>query len=233
MSMNSSFVEQVNEPGALPPEELARVQEMYQDLLLQTDASRIAGRIARTYAEALLAVAEARGEGDAVAEQFRSLSDDIFRSSPDVEAFLQNPAFNKQRKDEVLAKLFDGRATPLFLDFLRVLNHKDRLGLVRMIGVAYQALRDARANRVQVLVESAAPLAPDQLEAVRSTLAGTLNKTPVLVPRVNPDLIGGLVVHVGDKVFDTSVRTRLLNFRNQLLARGSYEIQSRRDRFSS
>ncbi|HEY2909710.1 MAG TPA: F0F1 ATP synthase subunit delta, partial [Gemmataceae bacterium] len=64
------------------------------------------------------------------------------------------------------------------------------------------------------------------------TLAGILKKTPILVVRVEPELIGGLIVHVGDKLHDTSVRTRLRNIRNQLLARGSHEIQSGRNRFS-
>jgi F0F1-type ATP synthase delta subunit len=82
-----------------------------------------------------------------------------------------------------------------------------------------------------VLVETAAPLDADQTAALEKTLAALTGKTPVLVVREKPELIGGLVVHVGDKVYDTSVRTKLRAVRNKLLARGSHEIQGGRDRF--
>lgn len=206
-------------------------QRLREDAQLQTDSSRVAGRLARTYAEALLAAAEKQDAAAAVGEQFQSLLDDVFPNSAGLETFLSSPAVNRKRKDAALADLFDGRATPLFLDFLRLLNRKDRLGLLRLIAIAYRTLRDNQANRLSVVVESAAPLDPDQQAALETTLAELTGKTPVLVVRVNADLIGGLVVRVGDKVYDTSVRTTLRAVRNKLLARGSHEIQGRRDRF--
>ncbi|MBX9581241.1 MAG: ATP synthase F1 subunit delta [Gemmataceae bacterium] len=232
MTQNASYVEQVNTPGAMSPEEMAHAQQRYEEILLQTDSSRVAGRLARTYAEALLAVAEQRGEADAVAGEFDSLLKDVFPAVAGLEDFLDTPAVNKHAKDEALARAFGDRASPLFLDFLRLLNRKDRLGLVRLVAVAYRALRDKKANRQRVLVESATPLDAAQKTALRDTLAAALNKTPVLVVRENPDLIGGLVVHVGDKVYDTSVRSKLQAVRHTLLVRGSHAIQSGRDRFS-
>jgi F-type H+-transporting ATPase subunit delta len=232
MSETSSFDDAVHTPGAMSPEELERAQSLYEDVLLQTDSSRVAGRIARTYAESLLEVADQRGEADAVAEEFQSLLRDVFPKVEGFESFLDTPAVNRHAKDEALAKVFEGRSTPLFVDFLRLLNRKDRLGLVRLIAVAYRALRDVQANRQRVLVETAAPLSAAQKKSLTETLAAALNKTPVLVVREVPELIGGLIVHVGDTVYDTSVRTRLQTIRTQLLTRGSHEIQSGRNRFS-
>ena len=235
MSMNRSFEEQVRSPGVLSPEEMQRVQALYENLLLTTDTSNshtIAGRIPRTYAEALLTAAEQRGQIVDVAENFQSLGQDVFPNAPGFEAFLDSAAVTRQQKDAVLTKVFEGKANPLFLDFLRLLNRKDRLGMLRLIGIAFRTLLENRANRERVLVEAAAELTADQKAKLTETLAAALKKTPVLVVRVNPELIGGLVVHVGDKVFDTSVRSKLVNVRNQLLARGSHEIQSGRDRFS-
>ena len=209
----------------------AAAREMAEDARLQSDSSRVAGRVAKTYAEALLAVAEQRGQADEVGEELKGLVES-FAADPALEAFFKTPAVNRVRKDEVIAKVFDSRATPLLTDFLRVLNRKGRLGLIRLIAVAYRGLRDIKANRTRVLVETAAPLSDKQLEDLRTTLGGILSKTAVLVTRVNPELIGGLIVHVGDKVFDTSVRTKLLNVRTQLLERGNHEIQRGRDRFS-
>jgi F-type H+-transporting ATPase subunit delta len=229
--MNASYVEQVSTPGALSPEELEKAQHLYEDILLQSDSSRIAGRLARTYAEALLAIAEQRGEADAVHEDLRSLGRDLCPNIPGFEAFLDSPAISKKRKDEFITKALEGRATPLLVDFLRLLNRKDRLGSLRLIAIAYRSLRDSRANRLRVLVETAAPLTEEQKTVLTETLAETTGKTPVLVVREKPELIGGVVVHIGDRVFDTSVRTKLRTIRNQLLVRGTHEIQSRRDRF--
>jgi F-type H+-transporting ATPase subunit delta len=211
--------------------ELAR--QLAEDVQLQTDSSRATGRLARTYAEALLAVAEGKGQADDIGEQFQTLLRDVFPKSPELEGFLSSPAVNRARKEAVLPKLFEKSASPLFLDFLQVLNRKDRLGLLKLIGIAYRNLRDERANRTRVLVETAAPLSPAQTETLVQTLTTILGKTPVLVVRETPELIGGMVVRAGDKVFDTSVRSQLTAFRNQLTARGTHEIQSRRDRFCS
>jgi F-type H+-transporting ATPase subunit delta len=206
-------------------------QRLREDTQLQTDSSRVAGRLARTYAEALLDAAEKQGQADAVGEQFASLLGDVLPSVGGLEAFLDSPSVSGKRKDAAIAQLFDGRATPLFLDFLRLLNRKNRLGILRLVAIAYRTLRDTQANRLSVLVEAAAPLDAGQRQALEATLAQLTGKTPMLVVRENADLIGGLVVHVGDRVYDTSVRSKLRAVRNKLLARGSHEIQGRRDRF--
>jgi F-type H+-transporting ATPase subunit delta len=231
VSQYSSYTEEVMTPGNMSAEDMERAQHLYEDILLRSDSRRVAGRVARTYAEALLKAAAERGEVDAVGEQFQSLGTDVFPATPGLEAFLSSAAISRKRKDAVLTQLFDGRATPLFFDFLRLLNRKDRLGILRLIAIAYRSLRDNAANRLRVLVEAAAPLAADQTAALEATLAELTGQTPVLVVRVKPELIGGLVVHVGDKVYDTSVRSTLRAVRNKLLARGSNEIQGRRDRF--
>jgi len=232
MSMNASFLDQVRTPGALSPEELARVQGLYENILLQTDSHAAMGRIPRTYAEALLEAAAAEGNVIEVATDYRDLVYEAFPATPGLEAYLGSTAVSRKVKDELIVGLLDGKATRLFVDFLRVLNQKERLGMLRVIGIACRTLLEERANRVRVLVESATELTDDQTAALTRTLAEVLQKTPVLVVRVRPELIGGLIVHVGDRVYDTSVRTKLQTLRNQLLARGTNEIQSRRDRFS-
>src|SRR4051812_11841859 len=159
---------------------MEKAQHRYEDILLRTESSRVAGRVARTYAESLLAVADARGEADAVAEQFRSLGKDVFPAVPGLENFLDSPSVSRKRKDAVITQLFGGNASPLFLDFLRLLNRKDRLGILRLIAIAYRSLRDNEANRQRILVETAAPLADDQKAALEKTLAPLTAKTPVL-----------------------------------------------------
>ena len=122
----------------------------------------------------------------------------------------------------MLAAGFEGGASPLFRKFLGVLNENGRLDLLPAIDAAYQKLRDTAAGRVRVKVTAAAYLADNQVAELKSILKDTLNADPVLDIWIDPDLLGGLVVQVGDKVYDTSVRTRLANLRTHLMASGTH-----------
>jgi F-type H+-transporting ATPase subunit delta len=87
-------------------------------------------------------------------------------------------------------------------------------------------LLDQRAGRVRVRVTTAVELSDAQTAAITATLAAALRKQPVLELRLDPGLIGGMVVQIGDRVIDTSVRTRLTNLRTHLLDKGStYVLQ--------
>ena len=72
----------------------------------------------------------------------------------------------------------------------------------------------------------------DQAETLRQEIRAKFNKEPVLETRIDAELIAGMVVQVGDWKLDSSIRSRLQAIREQLVERSSYEIQSRRDRFS-
>jgi F-type H+-transporting ATPase subunit delta len=190
-------------------------------------------RVAQVYAEALLNAAEKRQQADAVYQELQSLVNEVFSRSPLVEAFLSSSAISRHHKAEVINQTFTPRAGELLCNFLLVLNEHERLGLLRPILAAYRQMRDERARRLRVQVASAAPLPDDQRERLQQELRETFHLEPILETRVDPDLLGGLLVQVGDWVYDASVRTQLETIRNQLIARSSHEIQSRRDRFST
>ena len=192
-----------------------------------------AQRIAQVYAEALLNAAAKKGEVEPVLEELDSLIRDLFGAEPHLEAFLSSGAIGRDQKAKVIQSVFGGRASELFTDFLLVLNHHERLELLRPILTAARELYDQRSRRLRVQVRSAVPLPDDQRDRLMHELRHTFQLEPVLQTQVDPDLLGGMVVRVGDWVYDTSVRTQLETIRNQLIARSSYEIQSGRDRFSS
>jgi F-type H+-transporting ATPase subunit delta len=188
-------------------------------------------RLSRVYAEALERAAE--GKADDMLGDLVALVRDVFGPHPDFREFLASGAVPRQAKGRVIEQSFRGRADDLFVNFLHVLNRHNRLDLLPAIARAYRDLTDRRHNRVRVRVRSAVPLTDEQQDRLRQQLQGQLRRETVLEPAVDPDLLGGLVVQVGDQVYDTSVRTRLETVRNQLLARSSYEIQHGRDRFST
>ena len=192
-----------------------------------------AQRVARIYAEALLNAAAKRGEGQAVLDQLDSLVREVFQANPRVEEFFASPAVPAKVKAAAIDATFGPRSGELFTNFLRVLNDHGRLELLRTIAVALRELADQRAHRVRVQVRSATPLQDDQRERLRRELREGFHLEPVLDERVDPELLGGLVVRVGDWQYDGSVRTRLKTIQNFLIERSSNEIQSGRDRFST
>jgi F-type H+-transporting ATPase subunit delta len=179
-------------------------------------------RVARVYAEALLDAAQKRGETERVLEEFASLFEDLFRADPQFEAFLASGAISRKPKAAVIHRAFDGRASDTFLNFLLVLNDHQRLDLLRGIHEAVKELHDERTGRMRVEVTSAVPLPDDQRERLMGELRQKYKKEPVLATRVDPSLLGGIVVRVGDWLYDASVRTRLENIRKQLIERGSH-----------
>ncbi len=210
------------------PEDRPRVEARARhETVLDMDAQRVA----KVYAEALLRAAEKRGEVDELLQELDSLLDQVLQAEPQFEAFLSSGAVGRDRKANVLRSVFAGRASELFVNWLLVLNDHDRLDLLRPIVAAYRELREQRRGLLRVQVRSAEPLPEDQQERLRLELRQAFHKEPLLEIRIDPELLGGVVVRVGDWLYDHSVRTELESIRNQIIARSSYEIQSRRDRF--
>jgi F-type H+-transporting ATPase subunit delta len=221
---------QVLFPPDVPVEQQERLQRYYLSSLQGVEGGPW-GRLPRIYAEALLAAADARHVATAVADDLETLVQDVFVQVEGLEAFWASPAVSRRRKEELILQLFEGKAEPLFVDFLRLLNRKDRLALLRPAALAYRTLLEERVGRRRVLVDSATPLDSVNAQALAAAVQRWVGGTPVLIVRIRPELIGGVIIRVGDRVFDTSIRTRLQTLRHQLLTRGSHEIQNRRDRF--
>lgn len=189
--------------------------------------------VARVYAEALLNAAEQSGQTAEIIEDLDSLLNQVFTQDRYLEAFLTSRGVSRDRRASALRAAFQGRASDLFLNFLLVLNDHDRLDALRSIAATLRTLNEKRTGKVRVQVRSALPLAEDQQERLRQELRATFGRDPLLETRVDPELLGGLTVQVGDVLYDASIRTRLEQMRTQLIERSSHAIQSQRDRFSS
>jgi len=120
-----------------------------------------AQRIARVYAEALYAAAEKQGQADEILGELEALVDDVLRRDERLR-MLFGAAVGRDVRRDAIAKAFDGRASPILVSFLQVLNGHERLVLVKPIARAYRELADEKARRVRVLVTTAVPLADDQ-----------------------------------------------------------------------
>jgi F-type H+-transporting ATPase subunit delta len=181
--------------------------------------------VGRLYAEAMLVLAEERGQSEALLDELKELVEFLDRN-PKVEHFLASLMVDEEGRARVLDDLFKRQASALLLDSLQVINRKGRLGQLRAIVESYRAaLRDLR-GWVDVKVRTAVPLDDAQRSRLQAAIAASTGRKPTLIERVDPALIGGLVVEVEGKKFDASVASRLQDLSAALLARASREIHS-------
>ena len=190
-------------------------------------------RVAKVYAEALFAAAEQAGQPEEILQELESLVHDVLDADPRLDVLFSNAALGRETRADVIAKAFHDRVSPTLYGFIQVLNRHDRLELLRPVSAVMRSLFEAKARRVRTYVTSAAALTADEQNKVVEVIRKTLKLEPILVPIIDPSVLGGVKIRVGDRQYDATVRSRLETIRNQLLASSSHEIQSGRDRFSS
>jgi F-type H+-transporting ATPase subunit delta len=183
------------------------------------DATR---QIARIYAEALLNAADKRGQTQEVLEQLEELVRDVLARDSGFGLFLASAVVGREHKHAALQRAFEGKVNEVLYHFLLVLNDHERLGVLREVAVLMRDLYERRAGRMHVEIVSAVGLDDEQRERLRRELRDKFDREPILSTRVDPELLGGLVVKVDDWVYDGSVRARLERIQNQLIERGSY-----------
>tara|TARA_B100000700_G_C14893598_1_gene783908 strand:- start:52 stop:600 length:549 start_codon:yes stop_codon:yes gene_type:complete len=157
------------------------------------------------YAEAFLQVAESRNEVDEVINQSKSILE-LWNASPEFRNSMGSPVLEVESKKAVLEKLFSNDLTPSFLNLLKLLADRNRIGLLDSVLERLLELFREQRNIALATVTSASELNEDQqkelLKKVQD-LAGTDNLELNL--KVDPDLIGGFIVNVGSKVIDASL----------------------------
>ena len=179
--------------------------------------------IAAVYAEAMLGLAERRGQADELRAELEELAR-LAAGDPGFAAFLANPLIDPERRAGSLEKMLRGEASDLLVDALQVINRKGRIALLPQIAAAYVARHDTLRGVVEVRVASAVPLAGDQRERLRAAVKARTGRTPRLVESVDAELLGGLVIRIGDRKADATIATRLRTLSEALLARASREI---------
>jgi F-type H+-transporting ATPase subunit delta len=189
-------------------------------------------RVGTVYAKALLGATEKVGQTDIVLAELESLVADVFDKLPDFEESLRTPRISQDDKVRMLDSIFGGKMSPLLLNFLKVVAQHERLDCVRAIERAARKLFNQLRKRVEVLVESAAPISNQLQYTIASKLKQALGRDVVLTTAVNPDLLGGLVVRVGDTVYDGSLAGKLKQMQAVTLQHTTETIRESIERFS-
>lgn len=172
--------------------------------------------IARNYAQALLALATKANQVDTFAALINGTSEAV-RQDVSLRRFLEAPQISEGEKREVLRKAFGDKAPKSFVRFLEKLVSNRRQLLIPEIAIEYVNLVDNQQGRVHATVTVAKVPRDGEAEDFSKRLSAALGKAVVAHLTVNPAILGGVVVRIGDTVMDGSVRRRLGALRQALV----------------
>ena len=179
-----------------------------------------ASPVAVAYARSLLELANERNVAQEVGGEMKVISQ-LMSDNPSFKEFLANPSVGQNERSKVIDKIFKGQVSELVYNLIRVADSKGRAGILDEIADAFLKLLDEQLGNVDVQVTTARELDGGQEDAIRQRISQVLGKNPILHKQVDESIIGGLVVRVGDKVMDASVKTQLKSMREKLLASGA------------
>lgn len=188
-------------------------------------------KLARVYAQAVLDAAGDHQAQSLMMEELKSLVTEVLDKFPEFEQVLGSALVSEDEKLATLDRVFGKRLSTTTLSFLKVLTEHQRLGLLRQVVRSAAQLWESRSNRLPVEVRLACETNPALIEEMTSVLKRAFGADPVVRTVIDPKLIAGFVVRVGDKVYDASARTSLERARTTMIAHAIEALQSRPERF--
>ncbi len=169
----------------------------------------------RLYARALFAAADEAGRVEAVHRDLGEFADAV-AATPELAAFLANPQIEPSAKVGVLGELSDG-ADDLVHNFLRLVAGRGRSGQIVGMRDEFQALVDSAQGRVAVELTTAFELSDDEASSIVAQIEQASGRTVEATRRVDPALVGGMILQAGSLRVDASVRGRLERLRQGLV----------------
>ena len=169
---------------------------------------------ARVYAEALFEVGRDKGKLDALQQQFGQFADEVDRNR-DLQVFFFSPYFSTEEKKDGLRKVIDG-ANPAVLNFLELLVEKPRSPAIFRIRRAFDVLWEHENKLLPVEITSAVELDDEIARRIGDQIGEQTGQRVELTQTVDPDIIGGLVLRVGNSILDASIRNRLETLRKNV-----------------
>lgn len=184
------------------------------------------------YAKALLGLAGKTGKVDQIIAELDSFVD-VLDALPKLKDALESPRIGFADKEKIVDKAIRGKASPEFLNFVRVVCRKGRADCFSAIRESAQSMHDEMSGQVRATMTTAVPVEDALQQQVSDRLSQVLGKSVSLVASVDPDIIGGLVVRVGDTVYDGSVTNQLKQVRKTAIGRANQQIRQSLDRFAT
>lgn len=176
--------------------------------------------IARRYAKGLVLSAPEQNL-ELLERSLMGLSSLLRDENSDLSRLFCDPNFSPSERKAVVKRVADKYdCNQMLLQFLLLLADKDRMMLLPQIHQALRALIDEKRGRMRAEIKSASPLTPTLIEEIKMTLSAMTKRDVEVVTSVNEELLGGIRVEIGGKVFDGSLKAKLEAMKNQLV----YEV---------
>lgn len=173
------------------------------------------GASARRYAQAAFEIALEKDEFDAWHDDLGYLANAL--ESDEFSEFLDAPQVTVSQKIALIDETVGGSISPLARNLLALLASRNSANLMSSVAEAYQEMLDVHRGIERAEVVSAVPLSDEQQSKVESMLKEMVGKDISLTVRVEPEILGGFVARVGDKLIDGSTRTKLEGLRRELI----------------
>lgn len=190
-----------------------------------------AEQLARVYAKAALDAAGDTAAQDVMMDELNAIVDEVLNKYPDIEQVLGSALISQDEKQGILDRIFDSRLSTSTLSFLKVMSNHGRLGILRNVVRSAGELWTHRSGREAIELQVAQELDQSLQREVIESLRKILGVDPVVTTVVNPDLIAGFVVRVGDRVYDASTRASLERVRQTIVAHAVETIQRHPQQF--
>jgi F-type H+-transporting ATPase subunit delta len=172
--------------------------------------------LARVYGRSLFEVALSHGRLDEIREQLGQIADAL-KENRDLAVFFFSPYFSSAEKQQSLDGLLDG-ADEILVNFLKLLIENHRMPVIFRVRAEYERLWDRENKTLPVQITSAIALDEQTTESLGRTIGERAGRKVALSARVDPDILGGIIVRVGNSILDASIRNRLEQLRRRVAA---------------
>jgi F-type H+-transporting ATPase subunit delta len=181
-----------------------------------TDRTSSVSGVAERYATAFFDLARDDSSIDKVEAEIRTFQG-MLEGSEDLRRLIESPVFSAEEQERAIAAIAERAGIGgLTANFLRLVARNRRLFALPGMLAAFHEMAARERGEVTAEVTSAHPLSDAHVAALKSALKDRLGKDVALQARVNPAILGGLIVKVGSRMIDTSLRTRLMTVKTQL-----------------
>jgi len=171
--------------------------------------------VGKKYAQALFEVAKEEDKVDAYYQQMTMINSQL-KENEDFFEILLLPSVEVKEKKEMLRKVFEPTLDREILQFLILLLDKRRFIDFELIYLEFKTLFLEENKQLEATIVSVLPLEEKEINQLKKNLESRYQKTITIENKIDPALIGGVVVYVGDQVIDGSVKRKLTTMRNEL-----------------
>ncbi|MBC7759300.1 MAG: ATP synthase F1 subunit delta [Phormidesmis sp. FL-bin-119] len=171
-------------------------------------------QVATRYAKSLIDLAGEQKAVEAIKKDIE-LFLETCRANPELQAILKNPIISLDKKANILDGLFSGKVHDMILSFFRIVVRKGRAEILFGTAKEFITQYNVIKNVVKATVTSASPLSQENISQIEDVVKKSTNGEVILTSIVDPKLIGGFILKVGDKQFDTSISSKLNKLRKE------------------